>query len=94
MKKLVVSVLIAASLLLSACGRPAMIDGKNYPTYGLVNADTQKSADVCYELSVGNVVWSLLLVETVVMPIYFIGFDIYNPIGKKGVTGKCGIDAK
>lgn len=94
MKKLVVSALIAASLLLSACGQPATIDGKNYPTYGLVNADSQKSADVCYDLSVGNVVWSILLIETVVAPIYFFGFDIYNPISKRGVNGKCGIDAK
>ena len=33
---------------------------------------------------VGNVVWSVLLVETVIAPIYFLGFSLFEPVGPKG----------
>ncbi len=54
-----------------------------YPTYGLFNESTDKSRNVCYKISIGNVVWSILLFETVIAPIYFIGFSLYNPVRMK-----------
>lgn len=91
MKKIIASLLIAT--LLSACGHPMDYNGKHYPTVGLFN-DENKSKNMCYEVSAGNVVWSILLVETIVAPIYFVGFSIMNPVGPKGENGQCGIDAK
>ena len=92
MKRIIAAVMIA--VMLTACGHPAdiTINGttKEYPTYGIVNRDTSMSPNVCYELSIGNVIWSILLVETVIAPIYFIGFSIYNPIRPKGPDG-CGL---
>lgn len=86
-------IIIAASCFaLAACGRPMDYNGKTYPTYGLINEESKKSNDMCYETSIGNVVWSILLIETIVAPIYFIGFSIQNPVGPKH-DGKCGIDA-
>lgn len=90
MKKIIT---LAACLSLVACGRPMDYQGKHYPTYGLFNENTKKSDQMCYELSVGNIVWSVLLIETVLMPIYFIGFSIFNPVGPRSATGGCGIDA-
>lgn len=90
MKRIIAAILIAT--MLSACGQPLNYGGKEYPTYGLINADNSKSDKMCYEISVGNVIWSILLVETIVAPIYFIGFSIQNPVGPKGPNG-CGIDA-
>lgn len=96
MKKIIASLLIA-SIVLMGCGHPGDFQSpstgkmKEYPTYGFFNADSSKSAEMCYEVSVGNVVWSIILVETIIMPVYFIGFSIFNPIGPK-VDGKCGID--
>ena len=91
MKKLVAS-LVVASLLLTGCGQPETINGKEYPTYGLFNSSTSKSEKICYEVSIGNVVWSVLLIETVVMPLYFIGWSLFNPIKAKPENGSCGID--
>jgi len=96
MKKLIV-ILLSASFL-SACGNPASFKVENkvkeYPTYGFLNSDTQKSEKICYEVSVGNVVWSIILIETVVAPVYFIGFSLFNPVSVKNVSGTCpGIDS-
>lgn len=96
MKKLIIAA-TAVAFLLTGCGQPQKlaVDGKvtEYPTYGLLNQSTEKSEKVCYELSVGNVIWSVLLVETIVAPIYFVGFSLYNPISVKTEAG-CGIDQR
>lgn len=91
MKKIITTALIAAAL--SACGTPMDYAGKHYPTYGLFNKDTTKSEKMCYDVSVGNVIWSIILIETVVMPVYFVGWSLWEPVGPKGAAG-CGIDAK
>lgn len=91
MKKIIASVLIAT--MLTACGAPINHAGKHYPTYGLFNQDTDKSDKMCYEVSVGNVVWGILLFETIVAPVYFVGWSLWNPVGPKGEKG-CGIDAR
>ena len=94
MKKILVIGLCVA--MLAGCGHPQelTVNGKTkeYPTYGLFNQDTSKSENVCYEPSFGNVVWSVIGIENIVMPVYFIGFSIFNPVSVK-VNGKCpGID--
>ncbi len=91
MKRTIATILIAS--ILAGCGSPMDHNGKHYPTYGFFNEASQRSEKMCYELSVGNVVWSIILIETIVMPIYFIGFSLFNPIGPKGEKG-CGIDAR
>ena len=94
--KKLISIAVAAAITLAGCGSPAVIttvDGKakEYPTYGWFNWNTSMSEKVCYDVSVGNVVWSIILIETVIAPVYFIGFSLFNPIGPK-IDGKCGID--
>lgn len=91
MKKIVIALM--ATLALSACGRPIDYNGRHYPTHGLLNTDDNKADNMCYELSVGNLFWSVVLFETVVAPIYFIGFSLFNPTGPKGANGKCGVNA-
>ena len=93
MKKTIAALLIAS--MLTGCGAPRglTVDGKvkEYPTYGFLNQDTSKSEKVCYEVSVGNIVWSVLLVETIIAPIYFIGFSLFNPVRVKDGQS-CNID--
>lgn len=95
MKKLIAAVL-ASTLLLSACGQPQSLNvngnTKHYPTYGFFNESTDRSKNVCYEVSVGNIVWSIILIETIIAPIYFIGFSLFNPVSVKTDKG-CGIDS-
>ncbi len=92
MKKITnyITVLLVATIMFvtTGCGQPKVINGVKYETYGLLNESTSKNENIEYKLSVGNVVWSILLCETVVMPVYFIGFSIYNPVGVKGQVVK------
>jgi hypothetical protein len=94
MTKRLLVILVVMSFVLSACGQPLTTSTKTYPTYGLLNEGGSKSKDVCYEMSVGNVVWSIILVETIIAPIYFIGFSLYNPVRmKKDASDQCTYDS-
>lgn len=90
MKKVLIAVLLVS--MLTACGEPRVLGGKEYPTYGLFNQNSSKSEKVCYDLSVGNVVWSIIGIENIVMPVYFLGFSLFNPVSLKDAMGACGID--
>lgn len=92
MKKVFVAVVII-SVLITGCSQPLNMGNKVYPTYGLFNEGSIKSRNVCYSLSVGNAVLSIILVETIIAPIYFIGFDLFEPIRmKKNGDDQCTID--
>ncbi len=79
--KLIAAMLLVATL--AGCGHPLVAmtpqGWKEYPTVGLFNEE-KRSNDVCYELSMGNVIWSIILIETIVFPVYFVGWSIFNPI--------------
>jgi hypothetical protein len=82
MKKLIAALALSAVLMVG-CGEPKVIEGKYYPTYGLINSDNNKDPEIRYEVSIGNVVWGCLLSETLFAPVYFFGFSLFNPIAKK-----------
>lgn len=82
MKKFIVSMMIGM-MLLSGCSSSMTIDGKEVPTYGLFTKDEVKVEGIKYKLCWGNIIWGGLLIETVVAPIYFFGFDMFEPVGKK-----------
>jgi cation transport ATPase len=42
--------------------------------------DTKKNPRVTYEIIYGNIFWSIVLCETIIIPIYFFGFSLFNPI--------------
>ena len=92
MKK-IIALAVAASIALTGCAdsKSLTVDGvrKNYPTYGWINASEMKSDKVCYAVSTENVILSILLIETLVFPVYFVGFDLYEPIRVKPEDGNC-----
>lgn len=88
MKNLALALLLSATLSLQACADPMTIGGVTYDTYGVFNESEKKSPDVEYHLCVGNVVWGLILSESVVFPIYFFGFSLYEPIGRRNDSTK------
>lgn len=51
--------------------------------YGVLNKNARKRDDVVYEMSAGNVVISILTFHTVVIPVWLIGWKLYNPINVK-----------
>jgi len=81
MKKVIV--LFVCLGLLIGCADSMVIDGTEYESYGLLNKKDNRDEDVKYKLVLGNLIWSILLVQTVVAPIYFIGFSLYEPVGIK-----------
>jgi hypothetical protein len=87
MKKTIKTFAILVTLItftsIASCGSPKVINGKHYDTYGLINKDDIRNPNIRYEVSYGNVFWSIVLVETIIAPIYFFGFSLYNPIEPK-----------
>ena len=85
MKKILTTILITALLAVSftGCADKKVINGIEYDTYGLFNQSQKENPNVEYELSVGNIIWSVILSETVIAPIYFLGFSIFEPVGPK-----------
>lgn len=41
--------------------------------YGWANWESTKDENVIYDVVIGNIVWSIILSETIVVPIYFTG---------------------
>lgn len=80
---LLICTVLVGSIFLCGCGDPKTINGVRYNTYGFINADSEKSSQVEYRVIYGNVIWSIILCNTIVAPVYFLGFDLYEPIGLK-----------
>lgn len=81
--------LIALSLMLSGCADPMTVNNETYESYGPLNEGANKSDKVCYRVVAGNVVWSIILIETIIAPIYFLGFSIMEPYKLKNPDGTC-----
>lgn len=79
----VILVAVGASMLLSGCADTKTICGVTYDSYGLFNADDKKNPDIQYKLVIGNLIWGVLLFETIIAPVYFFGFSIMEPVGPK-----------
>ena len=86
MKKLLIALAIASTALLSGCGNDKTIDGKRYETFGLANMESQRDPNIIYEMSAGSVIVGIIFIETVVVPVYVIGWDLYQPVRKKEAT--------
>ena len=51
--------------------------------YGWADSKKLYNPNVTYEVSVGNVVWSVILSETIIMPIWLTGWRIKVPVKYK-----------
>jgi len=95
MKKLITYIIItlcSCIVIMIGCGNTKTIDGIKYDTYGLFNEKDKKDPNIEYQIIVGNVIWSIVLSETIIAPIYFVGFSMYEPIQKINRTEPKGID--
>lgn len=79
MRKIVTFLLCFVLLCSLGCGDGRRINGSYHDTYGVFSLE-KKDPEVCYTMIVGNVVWSVLLVETLIAPIYFIGWSLWEPV--------------
>lgn len=84
MKKMLAIFIVACFLFtMVGCGNNKTIEGIEYGTYGLLNADDKKNPNIEYRVIWGNIIVAAILVETIVVPIYVFGFDLFEPVGKK-----------
>lgn len=87
MKRAISSLLMIIMLVtLSGCGDDMYIQKHKYETYGILNEDDVKNPAVQYQVIWGNVIWGVVLIETIVAPIYFFGFSMWEPVGIKDAS--------
>jgi uncharacterized lipoprotein NlpE involved in copper resistance len=82
MKKLIV-ILLLISLVIMGCGNSKTIDGVEYDTIGIISQEEDKNPNIQYKPIWGNIIWGSLLSGTLIAPIYFFGFSMWEPVGKK-----------
>lgn len=75
-----IGVLFAASLL-AGCAQDRFICGKVFTSYGFLNESTHRNPHIQYQLVIGNLLWSVVLLETLIAPVYFVGFSLFEPVG-------------
>lgn len=75
--------LLSMCLLLAGCNNTKTINGVTYDVYGLANMDDKKNPNIEYEISTGSVITAVIFSETVVIPLYILGVDLWQPVGLK-----------
>jgi hypothetical protein len=83
MKKLI-ALCLGIVFLLASCAdsKTLVVNGKEtvVEPYGWANQAANKVDGVVYQISVGNIVWSVLLCETIVAPIVLTGYQLFEPV--------------
>lgn len=78
--------ILLASVLLTACSKPKVFKLGNrsrydeFKPYGWMDYNEHKNDSIEYEVNIADVVWSVVLSETVVAPILITGLDIMEPV--------------
>lgn len=72
--------------LFSSCAQDKVIDGNKYSTYGLFNEKDLKNDSISYEVSGWAVVGGIVFIETIIWPVYVVGWDLWEPVGKVSPT--------
>ena len=82
MKKKLVALMVVVCLAFAGCASSKKINGTYYDTEGLATLDN-KDPCIHYDFVIGNLIWSIILFETIIAPVYFLGWSIYEPVGEK-----------
>jgi hypothetical protein len=53
-----------------------------FQPYGLIDQNDIKNDSIHYELSAGNLILSIIFIETVIVPIQYGGYYLFEPVGK------------
>ena len=82
MKRYIIALCLTA-LFLSGCAHPVKQGSKTYVPYGVANEETKRDPNIKYEISAGSVFVAILFCETVIAPVYIVGWDLYQPVVEK-----------
>ena len=85
MKKIIILLLTLSLIVSCADSKTFNIDGKSVVVepYGFMNEKELKQDSVIYEINTGNIVWSVIFSETIVIAFLLLGWDLYEPIALK-----------
>lgn len=87
MKKLITTLMMALSL--AGCASNLETKDGTYHPYGIANENSVKSDNVCYSLSFTDAVVGIILIETIIVPVYIVGWDMMEPQKVKGPNDHC-----
>lgn len=79
--KSILIIICCLSFFVAACGSSKVINDVKYETYGLISENNKKAPNIRYRPVWGNIIWGVLLTGTIIAPIYFFGFSMFEPIG-------------
>jgi hypothetical protein len=79
------TVLLASLFVSCADSKKININGKDVivEPYGWMNEASVKNDNVIYKVNAGNLVWSVVGFETIILPIVLTGNSLYEPVCKK-----------
>jgi hypothetical protein len=80
MKKFLIGLLACASIALSGCASNEQFNNVTYESFGVVNDSAKRAPNVVYEISAGSVIFAILFCETMIIPVYIVGWDLYQPV--------------
>ena len=80
-----IAMVLVSLVFLSGCGQSKIINNIERKPVGLITMNAQQikstySKNISYDVCWGNVFWGVILCETIIAPIYFFGFSMFNPI--------------
>lgn len=89
MKKYIFTLM--AVFILSSCAENKTFtknDGTTFTAepYGWANYQSKKIEGVVYECCFGNVIWGIIGAETIVIPVWLSGWELYQPVNYEEVT--------
>ena len=58
-------------------------DCHTFQQYGLIDSE-KENTNVKYEAITGNIVWAVILSETLAVPLIVVGWYLYEPVGTRG----------
>jgi hypothetical protein len=80
MKRALIALTLAAAVALSGCAGSLRTTAATYKPYGFFNENEVRQPNVKYQLSAGSVIVALLFSETFFVPLYIIGWDLFEPV--------------
>jgi hypothetical protein len=88
MKKILT--ILFAALILTSCADSKVLVINNQETlvkpYGWANKEARYNENVIYEVNFGNVVWSIIGIETIFIPVWLTGWQFFEPVAVKEET--------
>lgn len=82
MRRLAIITLCLLSFLLYGCESNTTLKGVTYENYGFFT-EQKKNPNVIYELSAPNIIAAIILCETIIVPVYIVGWELWHPIALK-----------